>query len=257
MTSTVKQNAENASHANQLVKATRELAERGNDGIARTGSAMTDLRKSSRRIADIVGLIDEIAFQTNLLSLNAAVEAARAGDQGRGFAVVASEVRNLAQRSAEAAKEIKALITDSLDRVDVVGSMAEENSKVLGEIVESVRKVSDIVAEIAAASYEQSAGIDQVNSAVTQMDDSTQQNAALVEETAASARMMQEQATDLAQQMAFFRINGAQGPALAPAAAVTGAGAVRAAVPHPAATTPAAAPSVVPSKDSDAVWQEF
>ncbi|AFC86430.1 methyl-accepting chemotaxis protein [Frateuria aurantia DSM 6220] len=255
MTSTVKQNAENASHANQLVKATRDLAERGNEGIARTGGAMTDLRKSSRRIADIVGLIDEIAFQTNLLSLNAAVEAARAGDQGRGFAVVASEVRNLAQRSAEAAKEIKALISDSMERVDVVGNMAEENGKVLGEIVESVRKVSDIVAEIAAASYEQSAGIDQVNSAVTQMDDSTQQNAALVEETAASARMMQEQATDLAQQMAFFRVNGSAG---ARTVASPSAGpAVPASAAVPAKPAPTHAPAPAAAGDSDAIWKEF
>ncbi|MHC1480578.1 methyl-accepting chemotaxis protein [Frateuria aurantia] len=258
MTSTVKQNAENASHANQLVKATRELAERGNEGIARTGGAMTDLRKSSRRIADIVGLIDEIAFQTNLLSLNAAVEAARAGEQGRGFAVVAAEVRNLAQRSAEAAKEIKALITDSLDRVEVVGSMAEENGKVLGEIVESVRKVSDIVAEIAAASYEQSAGIDQVNSAVTQMDDSTQQNAALVEETAASARMMQEQATDLAQQMAFFKVNAssiAEVKSMArPAAAATPAAPLPA---MSAAAAPVVASTAQRHEDADAVWKEF
>ncbi|MEW9572784.1 methyl-accepting chemotaxis protein [Rhodanobacter sp. Si-c] len=207
MTSTVRQNAENASHASQLASGAREQAERGGQVAAQAVAAMGEITTSSRRIADIVGLIDEIAFQTNLLALNAAVEAARAGEQGRGFAVVAGEVRSLSQRSAAAAKEIKALIGESVNRVQAGGALVEQTGTVLKEIVESVRKVTDIVAEIAAASQEQSAGIDQVNRAVMQMDEVTQQNAALVEEAAAAAQAMQEQAAELRRQMAFFRLD--------------------------------------------------
>ncbi|MEY2115939.1 MULTISPECIES: methyl-accepting chemotaxis protein [Rhodanobacter] len=209
MTSTVRQNAENASHANQLANGAREQAERGGQVVAQAVAAMGEISASSRRIADIVGLIDEIAFQTNLLSLNAAVEAARAGEQGRGFAVVASEVRSLSQRSAAAAKEIKVLIGESVDRVQAGSALVEQSGAALADIVDSVRKVTDIVAEIAAASHEQSAGIDQVNRAVMQMDEVTQQNAALVEEAAAAARAMQEQAGQLQRQMRFFRLDGA------------------------------------------------
>ncbi|MDR3446527.1 MULTISPECIES: methyl-accepting chemotaxis protein [unclassified Dyella] len=206
MTSTVKQNAENASHANQLASATRRQAEHGGEVAAQASSAMREINDSSRKISDIVSLIDEIAFQTNLLALNAAVEAARAGEQGRGFAVVATEVRNLAQRSAGAAKEIKGLINDSAEKVRVGSSLVDQSGKALADIVESVKKVTDIVAEIAAASQEQSAGIDQVNHAVLQMDEMTQQNAALVEEAAAAARAMQEQAGELARQVGFFQM---------------------------------------------------
>jgi methyl-accepting chemotaxis protein-1 (serine sensor receptor) len=206
MTSTVKQNAENASHANQLARGAREQAERGGEVVAQAVDAMQAINQASRKIADIVGLIDEIAFQTNLLSLNAAVEAARAGEQGRGFAVVAAEVRNLAQRSAGAAKEIKALIKDSVDKIHTGSTLVDQSGKALAGIVESVKKVTEIVAEIAAASQEQSAGIDQVNHAVLQMDEMTQQNAALVEEAAAAARSMQEQAAELAAQVGFFQI---------------------------------------------------
>ncbi|HET6552638.1 MAG TPA: methyl-accepting chemotaxis protein [Dyella sp.] len=206
MTSTVKQNAENASHANQLASATRRQAEHGGEVAAQASSAMREINDSSRKISDIVSLIDEIAFQTNLLALNAAVEAARAGEQGRGFAVVATEVRNLAQRSAGAAKEIKGLINDSAEKVRVGSSLVDQSGKALAEIVESVKKVTDIVAEIAAASQEQSAGIDQVNHAVLQMDEMTQQNAALVEEAAAAARAMQEQAGELARHVSFFQL---------------------------------------------------
>ncbi|MGS0999753.1 methyl-accepting chemotaxis protein [Rhodanobacter sp. UC4451_H18] len=219
MTSTVKQNAENASYANQLASGAREQAERGGEVAAQAVAAMGEINASSRKIADIVGLIDEIAFQTNLLSLNAAVEAARAGEQGRGFAVVASEVRSLSQRSAAAAKEIKGLINESVQRVQAGSALVDQSGAALTGIVESVKKVTDIVAEIAAASHEQSAGIDQVNRAVMQMDEVTQQNAALVEEAAAAARAMQEQALELQRQMRFFQLGGAPSDAQAPVAA--------------------------------------
>nr|WP_329743477.1 methyl-accepting chemotaxis protein [Dyella sp. A6] len=260
MTSTVKQNAENASHANQLARGAREQAERGGDVVAQTVDAMREINQSSGKIADIVSLIDEIAFQTNLLSLNAAVEAARAGEQGRGFAVVAAEVRNLAQRSAGAAKEIKVLIKDSVDKVKTGSSLVDQSGKALADIVESVKKVTDIVAEIAAASQEQSAGIDQVNHAVLQMDEMTQQNAALVEEAAAAARSMQEQAAELSQQVGFFELTGSDDgdttPARAPArksSVVEEAEAVFAAVRSKAA---APAPAVSETTDVNA-WKEF
>ncbi|WP_184670861.1 methyl-accepting chemotaxis protein [Rhodanobacter sp. A1T4] len=208
MTSTVKQNAENASHANQLARGAREQAERGGEVVSQAVTAMREINSSSRKISDIVSLIDEIAFQTNLLALNAAVEAARAGEQGRGFAVVATEVRHLAQRSAGAAKEIKLLINDSADKVKAGSELVDQSGKALSEIVDSVKKVTDIVAEIAAASQEQSAGIDQVNNAVSQMDEMTQQNAALVEEASAAARAMHEQASELTRQVGFFRVAG-------------------------------------------------
>ncbi|MGB3462524.1 MAG: methyl-accepting chemotaxis protein [Rhodanobacter lindaniclasticus] len=222
MTSTVKQNAENASHANQLARGAREQAERGGEVACKAIAAMTEIDASSRKIGDIVGLIQEIAFQTNLLALNAAVEAARAGEQGRGFAVVATEVRSLAQRSAGAAKEIKGLISDSEEKVRTGSELVNQSGKALAEIVDSVKKVTDIVAEIAAASHEQSAGIDQVNNAVMQMDEMTQQNAALVEEASAAARAMHEQADELARQVAFFQVadSGQAAPAKAPVAAV-------------------------------------
>ncbi|MBP1473714.1 cache domain-containing protein [Frateuria sp. MAH-13] len=221
MTSTVKQSASNASHADQLARSARQQAERGGEVAVRTSEAMREIEQASRQITDIVQLIDEIAFQTNLLSLNAAVEAARAGEQGRGFAVVASEVRNLAQRSAGAAKEIKTLISDSVGKVQVGSMLVAESGEVLAGIVESVNKVTDIVAEIAAASHEQSSGIEQVNRAVMQMDEVTQQNAALVEEAAAAARAMQDQADALERQVRYFRIPGtaAQAPAATPAPA--------------------------------------
>jgi len=194
MTSTVKQTADNAGQANQLAMAARQQAEKGGAVVNSAIQAMGGINAASKKIADIIGVIDEIAFQTNLLALNAAVEAARAGEQGRGFAVVATEVRNLAGRSATAAKEIKALIMDSVTRVDAGAKLVDESGRTLEDIVNAVKKVTDIVAEIAAASREQSTGIEQVNKAVMQMDQTTQQNAALVEEASAASRAIVEQA---------------------------------------------------------------
>ncbi|MGN6481373.1 methyl-accepting chemotaxis protein [Luteibacter sp.] len=219
MTATVKQNAENATAADRLSRHARSEAERGGEVVAQAMDAMRDIGDSSRRIADIVGMIDEIAFQTNLLALNAAVEAARAGEQGRGFAVVAGEVRRLAQSSAAASKEIKALIVESGERVETGAGLVERSADALRDIVGSVNKVTDIVAEIAAASAEQSAGVDQVNIAIAQIDQVTQENAALVEEAAAAAKSMQDQAQSLREQVAFFTVDGgAPAEAAAPAA---------------------------------------
>jgi methyl-accepting chemotaxis protein len=208
MTGTVKQNANNAAEARQLADANRNRAANGAEVVTRTVQAMGEINESSTRIADIITTIDGIAFQTNLLALNAAVEAARAGEQGRGFGVVASEVRTLAQRSAEAAKEIKTLIEDSVGKVKAGTQLVDESGQTLEEIINGTQKVADIIAEIAAASQEQAAGIDQVNNAVTQMDTMTQDNAALVEEAAAASRSMEEQAANLRGQMAFFKIRG-------------------------------------------------
>ncbi|WP_213949210.1 methyl-accepting chemotaxis protein [Luteibacter sp. dw_328] len=208
MTATVKQNAENANAADRLSRHARGEAEKGGAVVGEAMEAMREIGDSSRRIGDIVGLIDEIAFQTNLLALNAAVEAARAGEQGRGFAVVAAEVRRLAQSSAAASREIKGLIAESGERVEVGAALVEQSSVALRDIVASVKKVTDIVAEIAAASAEQSAGVDQVNLAIAQIDQVTQENAALVEEAAAAAKSMQDQAHSLSDQVAFFTVDG-------------------------------------------------
>jgi len=209
MTSTVKQNADNAGQANQLAVAARDQAEKGGAVVGKAVRAMGEINEASRKIADIIGVIDEIAFQTNLLALNAAVEAARAGEQGRGFAVVASEVRSLAGRSASAAKEIKELIQDSVKKVSDGSVLVTQSGQTLEQIVVSVKKVSDIVAEIAAASREQSTGIEQVNRSVMQMDEMTQQNAALVEEATAASQAMASQARELSDMMARYRLSGA------------------------------------------------
>jgi methyl-accepting chemotaxis protein len=210
MTSTVRQNADNAGQANHLAVAARDQAEKGGVVVARAVRAMSEINDASRRIADIIGVIDEIAFQTNLLALNAAVEAARAGEQGRGFAVVASEVRNLAGRSATAAKQIKALIQDTVHKVDEGSSLVTQSGATLEQIVVAVKKVTNIVAEIAAASQEQSAGIEQVNKAVMQLDELTQQNAALVEEASAASQAMAEQARLLDSMMLRYTVQAVE-----------------------------------------------
>jgi methyl-accepting chemotaxis protein-1 (serine sensor receptor) len=205
MTATVKQTADNARQASQLATAARVQADESGSVVSSAVNAMSEINSSSRRIADIIGVIDEIAFQTNLLALNAAVEAARAGEQGRGFAVVASEVRNLAQRSASAAKEIKGLINDSVQKVADGTALVDQSGHTLGSIVDGIKKLTDIVAEISSASQEQAAGIDQINDAVTQMDQTTQQNAALVEESTSASKAMEHHAQELVQLVSFFK----------------------------------------------------
>ena len=207
LTSTVKQNADNAKQASQLAAAASTVAVQGGEVVNQVIGTMSTINASSKRIADIISVIDGIAFQTNILALNAAVEAARAGEQGRGFAVVASEVRNLAQRSANAAKEINNLITDSVANVEAGSKLVEQAGVTINQIMESVRHVTDIVSEISAASMEQSTGIEQINQAVMQMDEVTQQNAALVEEAAAASQAMQDQSGRLAQLVQVFKIN--------------------------------------------------
>jgi methyl-accepting chemotaxis protein len=208
MTATVKQNEDNAKQASQLATGTRSQADQGGTVVKQAIEAMGQITSSSKRIGDIIGVIDEIAFQTNLLALNAAVEAARAGEQGRGFAVVATEVRALAQRSASAAKEIKELINDSVSKIGAGAELVDTSGRKLDEIVAGVKKVTDIVAEMAAATEEQSSGINQINQAIASMDATTQQNAALVEESTSAAKQMQQQAYELQQLVAFFRIDG-------------------------------------------------
>src|SRR3989338_3229053 len=235
LNSTVRQNAENARQANQLAQNASNVASQGGEVVADVVRTMKDINDSSRKISDIIGVIDGIAFQTNILALNAAVEAARAGEQGRGFAVVAGEVRNLAQRSAEAAKEIKGLIGASVDRVEAGSRLVADAGQTMSEIVGSVQRVSDIIGEITAASGEQSDGIGQVNTAVNQLDQMTQQNAALVEESAAAAESLKDQATRLAQVVSVFRIDGGSTAAFTPT------------VVHPAAARTAPTPGARPA----------
>ncbi len=206
LTSTVKQNADNARQANQLAVSASEVALKGGSVVAEVVDTMASINASSKKIVDIIGVIDGIAFQTNILALNAAVEAARAGEQGRGFAVVATEVRNLAQRSAAAAKEIKTLINDSVDKVDAGGKLVDQAGVTMADIVQSITRVTDIMSEIASASMEQTMGIEQINSAIAQMDEVTQQNAALVEQAAAAAGSLQDQAAALAEVVSVFKL---------------------------------------------------
>jgi methyl-accepting chemotaxis protein len=208
ITTTVQQNADNAHLANQLAAGASNVAAKGGTVVGQVVTTMRSINESSQKIVDIISVIDSIAFQTNILALNAAVEAARAGEGGRGFAVVASEVRNLAQRSSAAAKEIRELISDSVEKVGQGTQLVDEAGRTMDEIVSSVKRVTDIMTEISAASQQQSAGIEQVNIAITQMDDVTQQNAALVEQAAAAAESMEEQARNLAQAVAIFKLTG-------------------------------------------------
>ncbi|WP_332855506.1 methyl-accepting chemotaxis protein [Duganella sp. S19_KUP01_CR8] len=214
LTSTVKQNADNARQANTLARSASEVATKGGAIVAQVVDTMGSINSSSRKIVDIIAVIDGIAFQTNILALNAAVEAARAGEQGRGFAVVASEVRNLAQRSAAAAKEIKELISASVANVDDGSRLVSEAGQTMGDIVASIQRVTDIMGEITSASQEQTMGIEQINMAITQMDEVTQQNAALVEQAAAASQSMQEQAAALASVVGFFKTGSAPGTAI-------------------------------------------
>ena len=253
LTATVKQNADNARQANQLAESASDVAIQGGSVVSQVVQTMEGITDSSRKIADIIGVIDGIAFQTNILALNAAVEAARAGEQGRGFAVVASEVRSLAQRSASAAKEIKALIDDSVSKVDTGSKLVEQAGATMTEVVASVRRVTDIVGEISSASQEQSAGIAEVGRAITQMDEGTQQNAALVEQAAAAAQSLQDQAATLAGLVGGFHIDGSHARA-AQTAPVTPRAPVRPAAPTSAATPPkpAAARPAVPAPKASA-----
>jgi methyl-accepting chemotaxis protein len=267
LSATVRQNSENAQQANQLAAGANAAADRGGTVTAQAVDAMARIEGASQKISDIISVIDEIAFQTNLLALNAAVEAARAGDAGKGFAVVASEVRTLAQRSAQASKEIKALIIDSGNQVKDGVKLVNEAGGSLGEIVASVKRVADIVSEIAAASAEQAAGVEQVNSAVTQMDEMTQKNAALVEESTAAARSLEEQAAELTELMAFFTIEsgnrqraGATGnPVVDRAFGMSGGSPVQ--LPRPVAAKPKPAVKKLPAKrraaGGAADWKEF
>ncbi|KQQ86402.1 methyl-accepting chemotaxis protein [Massilia sp. Leaf139] len=206
LTATVKHNADNAQEANTLARSASDVAERGGSVVAEVVGTMGAINDSSKKIVDIIGVIDGIAFQTNILALNAAVEAARAGEQGRGFAVVASEVRNLAQRSAQAAREIKGLIADSVDKVDAGSKLVDEAGSTMQEVVDSIRQVASLMQGITVASQEQTRGIEQVNVALIEMDGVTQQNAALVEEAAAAAQAMQQQAAQLAQLVSVFQL---------------------------------------------------
>ncbi|NGZ85652.1 methyl-accepting chemotaxis protein [Duganella aceris] len=270
LTSTVKQNADNARQANQLAVSASSVAEKGGTVVAQVVETMGSIKASSSKIVDIIGVIDGIAFQTNILALNAAVEAARAGEQGRGFAVVATEVRNLAQRSAGAAKEIKELIGDSVGKVDAGSKLVDEAGQTMDLIVTSIRQVADIMGEITAATQEQSNGIEEVNQAITQMDEMTQQNAALVEEAAAAAESMQEQAQMLAQAVSIFKLSHdetmrrpAPAPRRASVAPTVAAPAAAIAAPRPAARPAPAAAKPAPARKAGAAapsgddWEEF
>jgi methyl-accepting chemotaxis protein len=266
LTSTVRQNADNARQADKLAQSASDVAGKGGAVVSEVVDTMGSINESSRKIVDIISVIDGIAFQTNILALNAAVEAARAGEQGRGFAVVASEVRSLAQRSAGAAKEIKTLIGDSVEKVDAGSKLVEQAGATMAEIVESIRRVTDIMGEITAATGEQAAGIEQINQAITQMDDVTQQNAALVEEAAAAAKALQDQAGGLSQLVSVFKVGAQYDASMTAVTTSAGARSVRPAL-RPAPTrklakqqpSPAAAPKRLAATAGSAAddWEEF
>ncbi|MEX0143281.1 MCP four helix bundle domain-containing protein [Massilia sp. LMS1-1-1.1] len=265
LTSTVKQNGENARQANQMAQSASSVASKGGQVVAEVITTMDSINASSKKIADIIGVIDGIAFQTNILALNAAVEAARAGEQGQGFAVVATEVRNLAHRSASAAKEIKILIDDSVHQVNLGSSLVNQAGSTMEEIVSSVRRVTDIMAEITSASNEQEAGIEQINQAITEMDAVTQQNAALVEEAAAASEALQDQAGILAEAVSVFKLDGTQ--ALPPAQVQVQAIRAPARAPVKLAAAPRATATAVPARKAgkagalavvaDTDWEEY
>ncbi|AYM78417.1 HAMP domain-containing protein [Janthinobacterium agaricidamnosum] len=263
LTSTVKQNGENARQANQMAQSASSVASKGGQVVAEVITTMDSINASSKKIVDIISVIDGIAFQTNILALNAAVEAARAGEQGRGFAVVATEVRNLAHRSASAAKEIKILIDDSVHQVSLGSTLVNQAGSTMEEIVNSVRRVTDIMAEITSASNEQEAGIEQINQAITEMDAVTQQNAALVEEAAAASEALQDQAGILAEAVSVFKLDGTQ--ALAPAAPASRPepkpaprpAAATAAQPRLVANAPASRKSTAPAMVAEGEWEQY
>jgi len=255
LTSTVKQNAENAKQANQLALSSSSVATKGGEVVRESVSTMAQISESSNKIADIISVIDGIAFQTNILALNAAVEAARAGEQGRGFAVVAAEVRNLAQRSANAAKEIKTLITDSVSKVESGTSQVTQAGKTMDEIVESIKRVTDIMAEITAASTEQSQGIEQVNQAITQMDEVTQQNAALVEQAAAAAEAMEEQAMNMTDVVSRFKLSEESASPRQVVKRKTTTPIRRTPPPNKTSAAPKALPKKTPKANEE--WEEF
>ena len=273
LTSTVKQNADNAREANKLAATASDVALKGGSVVSQVVDTMSSINESAKKIVDIIGVIDGIAFQTNILALNAAVEAARAGEQGRGFAVVASEVRNLAQRSAGAAKEIKILIDDSAEKTERGTRLVGQAGVTMGEVVDSVRRVTDIMSEIASASQEQSAGIEQVNLSIIEMDGMTQQNAALVEQSAAAAQSLQDQAAELSHVVSIFKlVEGEEKPAayvpapaaVAPVAARKPAPALRPVksltrkvAPAAPAATPAPRKAAAASSTSNDEWEEF
>ncbi|GIZ52818.1 methyl-accepting chemotaxis protein [Noviherbaspirillum aridicola] len=255
LTSTVKQNAENARQANVLAASAAETAVKGGAVVSDVVETMSAINDSSKKIVDIISVIDGIAFQTNILALNAAVEAARAGEQGRGFAVVAAEVRTLAQRSASAAKEIKALIDDSVGKVQAGTTLVDEAGKTMSDVVASVKRVTDIISEISAASQEQTAGIEQINQAISQMDQVTQQNAALVEEASAAASSMQDQSAKLLQAVGAFKVRGAARAASAPAPVVHRPAPAAVRAPARAARALPVARTARPAMSGD--WEEF